>query len=561
MASATPDEKQSATVGPLRVGLLVDSLVQPAWVARALERVVEQGVGEFVLVVRNAARPAPATGSRLAGYWRNRRHLLYAAYQRIDRAYKADPDPFAVQDVSSLLAGVPVVDVVPRQTRNTDVFEDADVARIRDARVDVLVRLGFRILRGDILNAARYGIWSWHHGDNTRYRGGPPCFWEVMEGEPVTGTILQRLTEALDDGEVLYRSWGSTNVNSVLRSSLQPYWKGAEFLARALRDVQLGLPTHEARPPIPYNHRLYVAPSNREMLAGLSRLAGRRLRSKWQSLTSVEQWFLAWRRTPGVPDESHEPDLSPYRFRPIYPPRDRFWADPFLLRANGALYVVFEDLPFDTHRGVISALEMGPQGPVGEARVVLSRDYHLSYPFVFTWRGQQWMIPETADVNRVELYRAVRAPDEWQLESTLMEGAPLADCTLAEIGDRWWMFANSAAPGASFWDELHLFHASSPLGPWTPHRRNPVVSDVRSSRPAGALFRRGDAWYRPSQDSAGGYGSAANIMRILRIDTEEYEEERVGKLLPLWQPGLNGVHTINALGGLTVIDARRRIRR
>ena len=34
----------------------------------------------------------------------------------------------------------------------------------------------------------------------------------------------------------------------------------------------------------------------------------------------------------------------------------------------------------------------------------------------------------------------------------------------------------------------HVFHADSPFGPFTPHRRNPVKSDVRSARPAGKLF-------------------------------------------------------------------------
>ena len=100
----------------------------------------------------------------------------------------------------------------------------------------MLIRLGFRILRGGILTAAPHGVWSYHHeGDNDRYRGGPPGFWEVMEGTPVAGTILQRLTEALDGGHALYRSWGATNLFSVSRGRVEACWKGSEFLVRALR--------------------------------------------------------------------------------------------------------------------------------------------------------------------------------------------------------------------------------------------------------------------------------------------------------------------------------------
>ncbi len=555
-------ETPEGPVGPLRVGLLVDSFTQPAWVERALRQIVDSGAGEFHLIVRNATPPPPKR-SRVASYWRNRRQLLFALYQRFDsRKYRAEPDPFAERDISALLDGVRTVDVMPKQTQSSDELLDADVTVVRQARLDVLVRLGFRILKGGILSAARYGVWSYHHGDNTRYRGGPPCFWEVMEAEPITGTILQRLTESLDDGEVLYRSWGATNIYSVARSRVEIYWKSADFLARAMRRVQLGLlPAKEPAPPSAYGHRLYVVPRNADMLAALPGLAARRLHAKWQSLTSKEQWYLAWRRRAGAPDDNREPDLSPFRFRKLLPPAGQYWADPFPMRVGGAEYVLFEDYRYATNRGVISALELGPDGPVGEPQVVLNPGYHLSYPFVFSWRGDSYMIPESVDEHRVELYRGIRAPYEWTLEQVLMKDIPLADCTLAEIGGTWWMFANSPVPGASYWDELHLFHAPSPIGPWTPHRLNPVVSDVRTARPAGALFQRGGAWYRPSQDSSGGYGSATNIQRIVRLDEHHYEEATVARLLPQWQPGLTGVHTVNALGGLTVIDVKRRIGR
>jgi len=94
--------------------------------------------------------------------------------------------------------------------------------RIRSYHLDVLVRLGFRILRGGILQAARYGVWSYHHGDNKVNRGGPPGFWEVLEGHAVTGSILQRLNDELDNGTVLCRSFSATDPLSGLRGSCRP---------------------------------------------------------------------------------------------------------------------------------------------------------------------------------------------------------------------------------------------------------------------------------------------------------------------------------------------------
>ena len=96
---------------------------------------------------------------------------------------------------------------VGRKTRFCDYLSDEDVSRIRAANVDVLLRFGFRILKGPILRAAKHGVWSYHHGDNQVNRGGPAGFWEVMLNRPTTGSVLQILNEDLDNGRVIYRSY------------------------------------------------------------------------------------------------------------------------------------------------------------------------------------------------------------------------------------------------------------------------------------------------------------------------------------------------------------------
>jgi hypothetical protein len=85
-------------------------------------------------------------------------------------------------------------------------FSDEEIARIKAADVDLIIRLGGRgIYRGAMLNAARHGIVSIHHGDNRAFRGGPPGFWEIVEGATRTGYVVQRLTNTLDGGEILAR--------------------------------------------------------------------------------------------------------------------------------------------------------------------------------------------------------------------------------------------------------------------------------------------------------------------------------------------------------------------
>jgi hypothetical protein len=44
---------------------------------------------------------------------------------------------------------------------------------------------------GNILTAAKFGVWSYHFGDIDRYRDGPPGFWEMYERNPLSGVVLK----------------------------------------------------------------------------------------------------------------------------------------------------------------------------------------------------------------------------------------------------------------------------------------------------------------------------------------------------------------------------------
>jgi len=136
-----------------------------------------------------------------------------------------------------------------------------------------------------------------------------------------------------------------------------------------------------------------------------------------------------------------------------------------------------------------------------------------------------------------------------------MHDVHAVDTTLFEHLGLWWMFVNMVGEGGSTWDELHLFYADDPLSEhWTPHPLNPVVSDVRSARPAGRLFRRDGLLLRPSQDSSSRYGYALNLNRITKLTKYEYEEELLERLEPPRGGPILAVHTFNSLNDLSVVD-------
>ena len=84
-------------------------------------------------------------------------------------------------------------------------YNSEEIKKIKNLNLDVIIRGGSGILKGDILNVCKIGIFSFHHGDNDFYRGGPPGFWEVYNQEPSTGFIIQRINEVLDNGDVIFK--------------------------------------------------------------------------------------------------------------------------------------------------------------------------------------------------------------------------------------------------------------------------------------------------------------------------------------------------------------------
>ena len=537
---------------PLRIGLLIDSFVQRKWIHQVISEIQSSGVANITVVIKNEAASEQRPAGRVQSYWRNRKYLLYALYSKIDeRRVKVEPDAFEPTDIQPLLADVPVIPVTPEMKKFSDWFPEDALKQIREFDLDVALSFGFRILKGEALNIARHGVWSFHHGDNFVNRGGPAGFWEVMDGEPVTGSILQVLTEDLDNGRVLYRSWSPTADRfSVKANRNNLYWKTAAFVVRKLKDLADGLPISPPENDLyfPYSNRLYRMPTNREMLPRLSRLGAKYVASKFQAALHNDQWALAYRFRSGPSDSNN----TLYRFKTLLPPKDRFWADPFAIKADDRYYVFIEEFPYESGKGYISVIELDRKGVVSGPRKVLEREYHLSYPFVFQWNNDYYMIPETAANKTVELYRAKSFPFVWQFEKVLMTDVRATDATLAEVDGTWWMFVSMAEH--SIPDELYLFSAPSPLGPWTSHRRNPVKSDVRGSRPAGGLFEWNGQAYRPAQDSSGRYGYAISINRVVQLDHDQFQEQHVSSILPNWSDNLLATHTISIAEDLTVVD-------
>lgn len=535
----------------------------PAWEARCIEHLLAlDGVEPALLIVDDDPPPAVSTKSRIRRLLSGK-GVLWRIYQRafLNRRSLATRSV----NLSSVLSNVPVIRCRAERTgRYRQCFKPEDITHIRSCQLDFILRFSFNILGGDILSAARHGIWSFHHGDPDKYRGTPPGFWEIYNRDLVTGAVLQRLTERLDAGVMLYRGYFNTLAYSYPQSRDQAYLGGADWPARICKDIQNGKAAYLDAEPSPTAAAVYRDPTNAQMLRFMVRWAAGWLRNQAVSLFRHQDWAV------GVIDAPiHEAAglaatgaTKPPSVRWLPKPAGRFLADPFGISRyedrEGGLTILAEDFDWSEGRGCIVSIA-SPDGQTFEVpRRVIELPCHMSYPFLFEHEGSIYCVPETHQACEVALYRANSSLREWSKIATLIRGFPAVDPTIFHHGGHWWLFCTNEDLGAN--TKLFAWHAVELAGPWIPHAGNPLKTDVRSSRPAGTPFVHAGQLYRPSQDCSTGYGAAVVLNRVDRLDPQEFSEELVSVLRPdPAGPYPDGLHTLAMAGDRTVIDGSRRL--
>jgi O-antigen/teichoic acid export membrane protein len=202
-----------------------------------------------------------------------------------------------------------------------------------------------------------------------------------------------------------------------------------------------------------------------------------------------------------------------------------FVADPFMVKEKSTWYMFFEVLNIHTNRGEIGVATSNDNYSWQYEQIVLKEPFHLSYPYVFKWQHEHYMIPECSGTNSVRLYKAIDFPTRWSFMGTLIEGRAYADPSVVHFHDKWWLF--TASPESNI---LRLHHANDLMGPWTEHPQSPIINDnAHIARPGGRVVRFEDRLMiiRYAQDCAPTYGRQVGAFQITELTTTSYKEQEV----------------------------------
>ena len=205
-----------------------------------------------------------------------------------------------------------------------------------------------------------------------------------------------------------------------------------------------------------------------------------------------------------------------------------FVADPFMVRVQDDWLMFFEIFNQQKDRGEIAFARSKDGYKWHYQRIILSEGFHLSYPYIFEFESNWYMIPESCEANSVRLYKATNFPDRWELVSEILVGSRFVDASILSFEGVWWLFVGVEPTEGTSCNMLRLYYADNLLDRWVEHPMSPIVSnDSKVSRPAGRIRQIDGKLVRFAQDCSVTYGYNVAAIQIESLTKDHYLESKI----------------------------------
>jgi hypothetical protein len=530
----------------LKIGLLLDSEQVDSYVLDLLNWAGQQENLEITAaIVCEPWAAGPALWLQRLGQFVSTVffRLVIGVEGLVIRHFKAHRSHLALFALADAAPGIPAVRVQAGQSG----LRQADLEQVAALRLDLLVGAG-KLAAETACDAARLGTVSLDYQGKRAGRDAPPGFWESYDKAAKTEFAISHLGAGGGPARVIVSGSFPTKFLFLLNQA-HLYSKSVAQLKGLLKTVAATrcLPPHE--PSRPYSGPYFGRPGAHHSLAYLMKMAARLgAKAFFRALNIREKWGISC-------IYSNWKDAALWNSTRISAPRGHFWADPFLCSHNGRTFCFVEDYVYKTSRGHISVLEITGQGAqlLGEC---IKEGFHMSFPFLFRYKGELYMCPESSQARQVRQYRCKSFPLEWELHNVAMDGISAADTMFFEHGGKWWMLTNIDRSGLNdHCFELCLFHAASPFEQeWIPHPQNPLRIDPDGGRNAGLILEDGRIFRAAQRQGFDQYGQGLMLYEILELNENSYVEQLVSEIDCKFRSGLLGSHHVSTTGKITVFD-------
>lgn len=234
-----------------------------------------------------------------------------------------------------------------------------------------------------------------------------------------------------------------------------------------------------------------------------------------------------------------------------------YYADPFIYDYNNTTYVFYEKFIYDKNLGEIYCSKLINDNLIQEKKIFLDNYKHYSYPYIFNFNGEIFMIPETSSQNELQIWKCINFPYKWELYHKVLIGKKIIDSSiLFDENKKIWLFTNI---DEGYCEDhvscLYIYYLGECLkNEPISHIQNPVKIDCSSSRGAGQIYVENKKLIRPSQINIKGiYGYGLNINYIETLNLNEFSEKTLEKIFPIGQFKI-GIHHISKNKKTILID-------
>lgn len=226
-------------------------------------------------------------------------------------------------------------------------------------------------------------------------------------------------------------------------------------------------------------------------------------------------------------------------------------ADPFLFVKGNTLFLFYESERSGDH-GEIRMMKTTDLQKWSSPVTVLRESFHLSFPFVFEYCSDIYMIPESQADDSIRLYKGNEDLTSFTLERVLMKKNRTEDVSFnfcdshLLLKDGVYYLFTSVSHRWTY--HLELYYTDDILlHGFVKHPQSPVYVGNDFGRCGGSVIHLDDNYFRISQNCSESYGGNVSIHRILTLDPQNYHEElyKKGIFDVRKEPYKDGGHQLN----------------
>lgn len=269
-------------------------------------------------------------------------------------------------------------------------------------------------------------------------------------------------------------------------------------------------------------------------------------RTLYRKLFISGAWEIACRK-------KRDGDFYEKTFIKIPNTKEYWFADPLLYECRGKYYLFCEAFNRKEMKGELGYFELDGD-KFTKFKSVLSPNYHMSFPNIFSFNGKNYMIPESGEGMNLELYEATAFPDKWTKVKNLIEGVNYVDPTFYWHDGSMYVFVYIDQKG-NYETKIYKFNEDQ-LGL---EYVESLYYSQNVGRSAGQFFNSADGvMYRPVQLGEGEYGKRTALCKVDLV-CGHFKEEQVSiidnsRIIIDKKKGVDKLHTYSKVGNYEAID-------